>query len=267
MIKSNLTLLGLILLLAFTSCSKFSKIIKEPDPDLRFDAAIEYYNDDECLKSMTILEDLLPIYRGTKKSEDVYYYYAKSNFCTEDYILAGFYMKQFVKTFPQSKYSEECSYLGAICAFKESPGNSLDQSETNKALSELEVFIDRYPETDKKDTITSLISILKSKLEVKDYENAKLYHKTLNFKSAVIAYNSFLKEYPATKLREEIMFNIVQANYSLAINSIERKKEGRLKETVKSYNTFAAIFPESESLAEAQRLQSSAQKELDKLKD
>jgi len=253
-----------MVLLTAVSCTKFSKILKEPDPELRYKAAIEYYNEGECLKSMTILEDLLPLYRGTKKSEDVYYYYAMSVFCQKDYLLAGFYMKQFVKTFPQSKYSEECSYLATLCAFKESPTNSLDQSDTDKAIGELQVFLDRYPESEKRDTINVMIDILNSKLEMKDYENARLYHKTLNYKSAVIAYNNFLKEYPATTMREDVMFRIIKANYSLAINSIDRKKPERLKDTIKSYNTFATIFPDSENLKEAQRIMNSAEKELNK---
>jgi len=181
--------------------------------------------------------------------------------------LAGFYAKQFVKTFPQSKYSEECLYLSALCAYKESPGNSLDQSETANALNELQVFLNKYPESDKKDTLNTLIYNLNNKLEVKDYNNAALYHQTLNYKSAVIAYNHFLKEYPATKFREDVMFRIVKANYALAINSIESKKDVRLRDTIKSYDNFVVIFPESEMNDEALKLKDLAAKELERRKD
>ena len=262
--KTKLLLFVIISIGILSSCSKFTKILKEPDPEIRYNAAIAYYEEGECYKSLTILEDLLPLYRGTAKSEDVYYYFAKSHFCEKDYLLSGFYFKQFVKTFPQSKYSEECSYLAALCSYKESPNSNLDQSETDNSLSDLQFFLDKYPQTEKKDTINSLITILKDKLELKEFNSANVYLKTLRYKAAVIAYNNFLKEYPATKYREDVMFNIVKANYLLAINSIDKKKSSRLKDTIESYHNFAVIFPESERADEALNYSELAQKELDK---
>lgn len=258
--------IAILMLLGLVACSEYNKIAKDPDPIKRYDAAVQYYEDGKCYKAIGLLEDLLPVVRGTSRSENVYYYYAKAHYCEKDYILSGFYFKQFVKTFPQSQYSEECAFLAAMCSYYESPTSSLDQTETNDALNEMQVFLDAYPNTTKRDSINKMMDKLNKKLEIKEYENAQLYQKTLNYKSAAIAYQNFLKKYPATDKREEVMFAIIESNYLLAINSIERKKEERLKDTIKSYDNFASIFPESSYKKDAERYVDLVKKELEVLK-
>ena len=46
-----------------------------------------------------------------------------------------------------------------------------------------------------------------------DKGKAKLYFKMSKFRSAVVAFNSTLEEFPDTKYREDILFMIVKSNF------------------------------------------------------
>ncbi len=264
--KNSLFTFSIILILGCVSCSSFTKLQKENDLNKKYDGAIAYYNEGECLKSTILLEELIPLVRGTTRSEEVLYFHAKSNYCDEDYILSNYYFKNFVKTFPNSQYAEECSFLGAICLFKESPESSLDQGDTKKAIEELQLFLDKYPSTEKKDTINVMVRDLRSKLELKAYEGAKQYHHVRRYRSAVIALKNALKEYPDSRYREEMMYLVVASNYELAIKSIESKKEERLLDTIESYHNFADSYDESRFLKEAEGWYASALKELEDIR-
>ena len=60
--------------------------------------------------------------------------------------MAAFYFKNFVRTYPTSKYAEESMFTAAYCYYLNSPAFSLDQSSTYKAIDELQLFANRYKE-------------------------------------------------------------------------------------------------------------------------
>jgi outer membrane protein assembly factor BamD len=104
------------------------------------------------------------------------------------------------------------------------------------------------------------------KLEKKAFENAFLYYKTENYKSAMIAFKGVLEDFPASSQKNEIMLLIVKAGYKYAVMSIDSKKEERYNETLKNYNNFASLFTESDKKEEAEGYYKNAVKDLENLK-
>ena len=101
----------------------------------------------------------------------------------------------------------------------------------------------------------------------KQFENAKQYHKSENYKSAVIALNNALIDYPNYNERDEILYLILESNYLLAINSISNKKEERLKETLMSYQMFVDNYDKSSRLKDANQIKENTQKQLNLIKN
>ena len=252
--KKAVYIFSTLVICSTLGCSEFSKVVKSNDLDLKYTKGVEYFEEEECLKSMILFEELIPLIRGTERSEKVYYYYAKSIYCNGDYILAGYYFDNFVKTFPNSQFSEECVFLAALCSVKESPQYSLDQTSTKAAIGKLQTFVNQYPETSRRDTINYLVKELRSKLEIKAFDNARQYHHTRRYKSAVIALENTLNEFPDSRYREEMSFLLLDSHYQLAINSIDKKKLERLNETIESYHNFVDNFENSESLGRAEAI-------------
>ena len=112
--KLNIRFLSIIILLTIfsTSCT-YQKLLKSNDNKAKFEKAKEYYGDSNYAKALTLFEQLIPIYRGTEKGEEISYYYAYSNYHIKSYILAGHYFRKFTSSFPNSKFTEECSFMSA----------------------------------------------------------------------------------------------------------------------------------------------------------
>ena len=249
------------------SCSEYNKILKGSDYNLKFDKAIEYYKNDQCYKSLPLLEELMSYFRMTSKGEDVYYYYAKNQYCMGDFYLAGYYFKRFVKNFPQSYRVEECAFNSAVCLMMNSPDYYLDQSESYKAIDEFQLFMSKYPNSYLVDSCNKMVADLRGRLERKSFEKGKLYFKMEKFRSATIALNSTLTEFPDTKYKEEVLYLILKSNYLFALNSIQSKKVERFEESIKSYYTFVDSFKSSKFVDEAESLYLSSVKELEKIKN
>jgi outer membrane protein assembly factor BamD len=262
---STRVVLLLAMSILFTRCSDYNKVLKSTDIEYKYTKAIEYYNDESYYKALPILEELIGLTRGSQRAEDVYYYYAKSHFGVKDYYLANYYCKTFNKTFSNSPRSEECLFLAAECSYLLSPVYSLDQIDTRNSIDEYQLFLDKYPHSNLKDSANHQIDRLNMKLELKAYENAAQYAKTLRYKAATSALKDFLRQYPGSIYREEALYLIVKCQFMLAEGSIEEKKLDRMRTVGEFYRTFAAAFPESKYLAEAESFCKKSERQVEKL--
>lgn len=263
--KLVISLVAACLLIGCGKQREFNRVLKHGSKDEKFTYAVKYYEDEDYFRAIPLLENLIAVEKGGERGEKIYYYYAHCQYGLKDYYLAGYYFKQFAKTYAGSELAEECAFMSAYCSYILSPGYELDQGETKLAMSSFQIFMDRFPNTVYKDTCNTLMDILANKLEVKAFENAKLYYQIENYKSAAIAFSNVLKEFPETRYKEEILFLIVESNYLLAINSVASKKEVRLTETIKSYHTFVAAFPDSSWRKRADNIKSDSEKALESM--
>jgi outer membrane protein assembly factor BamD len=247
-------LLYIGLALAFASCGEYQEVLKSKDLDFKFKKAVEYYDNGEYNKAYPIFDELITLYRGTHKAQEVYFYYAHTLYLQKDYILAGYHFKNFYKTFPQNDQADEAAYLTAYCYYLEAPSHSLDQAYTYKAINELQLFINTHPGSEKIDQCNEYMEELRGRLEMKSFEIAKQYYKTRKYKAAMTAFTTTLSEYPDTPYREEAMYLKAKAAFKLAENSVEDLQEERFTEARTALNDLEEIFPESEYLTELRKL-------------
>ena len=246
----------LSILLTFSSCSKYQKLLKSKDYDMKYEKAMEYYEAEDYNRASTLLYELIGIYRGTEKSESAHFIYANCLYSTKQYLLAGHYYRTFVQSYPTSTLREEAQFMTAYCNYQQSANPRLDQTETYNALEEFQLFINLYPTSNKVIEATNIMDELRDKLAYKAYLNARLYfnmgtYMGNNYKSAIISARNILDEYPDTEYREELSFLILESKYNQAIKSIEELKEERLRETIDEYYSFINEFPSSQYLGKA----------------
>ena len=99
-----------MILTGIAGCGDYQKVLKSTDPELKWTRAQEYFHDDRCMQAMPLLQELIGLFRGTQRMEDVYYMYAEANLCIEDWYMARYTMRNFAKTFPNSGRTEEADY-------------------------------------------------------------------------------------------------------------------------------------------------------------
>ena len=235
-------------------CSKYQKLLKSSDMDLKYEAAIKYYEDGKYQKAMPLFEELIPLFRGTKRSEKVYYCYCYCNYNLDLLYSSSYHFKKFSVTYPLSEHAQETLFMYAHSNYLLSPIPTLDATDTKAGINALQLFINTYPEHELVDSSNVLMDKLRVKLEEKSYLNAKQYHKIFKFKAAIIAINNTLIDFPETEYREELTFLIVKSNFLLAENSVKKKKLQRINDTIEAYYIFADSYKESKYLKEAQNI-------------
>jgi outer membrane protein assembly factor BamD len=154
----------------------------------------------------------------------------------------------------------------AQCYYNETPVYSLDATNNYKSIKELQSFINRYPLSDRVEECNTLLDELRVVLSKKAFENAKQYYITENYKSAIIALDNVLIDFPSYKNREEVHFLIVKSSYLLAINSVSTKVEERLKST-HVYSQFEDNYPKSKFLEDLKNTHYKTMQSLTELKE
>lgn len=228
-----------------TSCSKYQRLLKSNDNAKKLEMAVNYYEKQDYYRALQLFDEVIIVYRGKEQAEKIQYYYAYCYYGQGDYITASYHFKNFAKIYPNSKYAEECFYMSAYCKYLDSPSFTLDQSSTQEAIKELQLFINFYPRSARVAEANKLIDDLRLKLTNKALEIAKLYYKTESYNAAQIAFTNILKDFPETSQREEIMYYIVKSEYEYAKNSIDSKKQERFRNIIESYNNLITNFPQS----------------------
>jgi len=262
--KYTLIILCAIVLVA---CSDYNKVLKSSDYAYKNKRADEYFAAKKYTKAYPLYEELMTVYRGTAKAEDVSYKYAYCNYGMGDYIMAGYEFKNFAKSYPKSSLAEEAMYLNAKSFYLDSPRYSLDQDNTVSALTEMQLFITMFPQSAKVPDCNELIDKLRLKLQTKAYKNAILYYDISDFKASIVAFKNLIKDYPESKFTEEAHFMILKSQYLLAINSVDSKKKQRLLDTEKTYLKFVDNYTKSSLLKEAEGIYNVTLKELNKWKN
>lgn len=243
----------LLATVVLSACSDFNKVIKSTDYEYKYKKGIEYYEAGEFVRSGTLFQELINIYRGTSRADQIYYHYAKSMMGQKDYLMASQYFRTLIKEYPTSKFVEESQFMVGYCSYLMSPKVRLDQEVTLQAIDALQLYINLYPFSERVDEAHRLIDELRDKLVEKSFLSARLYYDFENYKAAVVALENSLKEYPDTRFREELMFMLLESKYLLAINSVEEKKELRLSSALDEYFAFVDEFPESKHRKEAEK--------------
>ncbi len=244
----------IILTVGVLSCSKFRKLQKSGDWELKYEAAVEYYQKEDYHRAILLLEDILPIIRGTKEAELGNFYLAYSYFYQKQYIISSHNFEQFVRIYGRSEYAMEATYMHAYTLYLQSPDYQLDQTITYEALAAMQNFINTYPSSDYSADADNIIDIMQVKLEQKAYNKAKLYHKLRKYKSAIVAFENFRNDYPDSNYNEELTFLNIEVQYDYAKSSISSRQEERFRNTIDAYQKFIDKYPNSKLIKFAEKI-------------
>lgn len=260
--RNHIILLVINALTVFSGCSGYEKLLKSSDYRIKFTKAMEYYEAEEYVRAGTLFDQISAVYRGTTKADTVFYYQAKSYFNQRDYILSGHHFKNLAFNFPNSVYAEESDYMVAYCHYKLSPKPSLDQTSSVQAVSYFQLFMIKYPTSERNAEAKTYIDEMRNKLVQKSYLSAKLYYDLEDFKASIIALQNSLNEFPDTEHREELMFLLLRSHFLLAENSISVRQVERYQDSVDEYYSFVGEFPESKYRPQADKIYDAALKEI-----
>ncbi len=248
MIRKLSIYLAFLSFLGIWSCSSYSKLVKSTDNEAKYEAAIDYYEKKDYNRALELFDLLQAAYRGTTKGEDIGFYSAYCYYHIGDYTVASFYFKRYYESFPSSPRAEECLYMNAYCYYLDSPRASLDQANTTLAITQLQLFMDTFPRSERVAECNKLLDELRAKLELKAFNIAVMYYRMEDYMSSITSFENLLKKYPDSDRREEVLVYMAKGYFEYAERSIKSKQRERYEKAIDAYNNLLYLYPESEHL-------------------
>ena len=190
------------------------------DIDVQFEKAKILLDKKKYLRAQEEFNDL--VIRGTHSDlgDDSQFYLAESYFLNKEYLLAVAEYDRLIRRMGFSPYVEKSRWRVCQSYVKESPKYYKDQTNTQKALSKLQEFIDDYPNSEFKEEANTQISDLRNKLAYKEYATGILYIKMEEYQSAIISFESLIDNYYDTEVLEKGHVGIIRC-YSL-MNELDK---------------------------------------------
>ena len=265
--------IGLLSAGVLSSCGEYNKVLKSTDYEYKYEAAKAYFAKGQNSRAATILEELIPIMKGTSNGEESLYMLAMTYYNHGDFVTASHYFNTYYTTYPRGTYTELARFHSGKALYLDTPEPRLDQSSTYKAIDELQMFLEYFPTSNRRDIAQNMIFELQDKLVEKEYLSAKLYYdlgsytgNTVysstgnNYLAAVVTAQNILREYPYTQRREDLSILILRAKYDMAKESVLEKKAERMRETIDEYYAFKNEFPDSKYMKEVEAIFKDASK-------
>ena len=264
----------------FSSCGEYNKLLKSTNTDYQYEAAKEFFGTGKFSKAASLLEGLVTVMKGTDRAEESLYMLGMTYYNETDYQTASHYFTTYYNTYPRGQYVESARYHSGKALFLDTPEPRLDQSGTYKAIQELQLFLEYFPSSPHHAEVQQMIFDLQDKLVIKDYMAAKLYYDLgdysgnftytttgNNYLAAIVTAQNALKDYPYTKMREDLSILILRAKYDMAKQSVLEKKPERMRDTIDEYYAFTNEFPESKYKKEEEAIFKDASKYVGNLEE
>lgn len=264
---NHLLLLFFVGLITMGCRSEFETIRTSGNPEAILKKADAYYAAEEYQRAQTLYELSIAPFRGKAEAEEIAYRYAYTYYYTKQFVLASYYFKNFATTYGGSTLKEEADFMSAYSNYRLSPIYRLDQSYSVKAIEGFEEFANRYPESERVSETNLLIDEMRAKMELKDFESAKLYMDLRRFESAQQTFENLLKEYPETKRAEEVRYLMAKAQYQYADLSFATRQYERYQKDIELIGSFLSRYPDSVYADELRGYLEKSQAQLKKLEN
>ena len=240
--------LFLLILLSFlmVSCNDYQKLLNSSENEVdKYNAAEEYYENGEFRRANALIEQIIPSYRGKPQGERLVFFFANSYFETRSYYSAAIQFENFIKSYPNSQRIQEAYFMEAKSYFMLSPLYTLDQDDTFTGIDKLQVFINRFPNSEYVAEALELMEQLQNKIEKKEFEVSKQYYTIRDYSSAIKSLDNFIADNPGTIFREEALYYRWLSQYEIAVNSIESRINERVTELERSLENFLRYYPDT----------------------
>lgn len=255
-------------LLIFSTGCEYQQIVKKGSNADKLAYADKMYEKGTYIKALPLYEELLGVYNRRQDGERIYFRYAMCHYQMADYTVAAYHFKMFGETFVTSSKLEDAAYYYAICQVSKTLPYYLDQSQTKQAMEQLQLFINRFPDSKYVEDCNKRMDDLRRDLQLKSYKAAMAYYHRGLYNAAVVSFKNTLISYPDIEEKPEMEFLIVESSYLYAQKSILSKQVERYADAITESKNYLKDHPKDDKFYEkVLEIKGKAEKELGQVKD
>lgn len=203
------------LILFYISILLYSCGISNPFDDniaykTRFDDGLAFFEEEKYVKASQQFNIIVDRASHTDLGDDALFFLAESYFLNKDYDLALVEFEKLVSRMGFSPYIEKSRWRICETLMLLSPNFYHDQESSKKAISQIQEFLDDFPNSEYSKDADKLISELRTRLAEKNMETGKLYVKLKAYDSAIVSYKIVVNEFYDTKFFNDANMEIIR---------------------------------------------------------
>jgi|TARA_A100001011_G_scaffold258239_1_gene266527 outer membrane protein assembly factor BamD len=176
----------------------------------RFDEGLEFFEKEKYNQSAQQFNIIVQRASHTDLGDDSLFFLAESYFLNKDYNLALIEFEKLVSRMGFSPYIEKSRWRICETLTFLSPNYFHDQDSSVKAISQIQDFIDDYPNSQYLNEADILLVTLRNRLAKKHMETGKLYIKLKAYDSAKQSYENVVNDYYDTKFYYDANLEIIR---------------------------------------------------------
>jgi len=189
-------------LLSLMGCGgSFKESRREGTPD--FQAAKAAFDRGDYIDAIPDFKAYVEQFPGTDRTDDALYYLGLSYIHEKDYALASAQFDRLLRDFPTSTLQADALLELARCDDLQSHPAPLDQTETVRALTRYNQFVEQYPDHPRIGEAKARIRVLRDRLAEKLLRSGRLYSKLRKERAAEFYLRKVLTQYPDSKWTSE----------------------------------------------------------------
>lgn len=215
---------------------------REGTPD--FPGAKAAYDRGDYTDAIPDFKAYIEQFPGTDRTDDALYYLGESYIHERDYALGSAQFDRLLRDFPTSPLQADALLDQARCDDLQSHPAALDQTETLRALTRYNQFVDQYPDHAKVGEAKARIKVLRDRLAEKLMRSGRLYSKLRREKAAEFYLQKLLTEYPDSKWAPE----------ATSLLAAVRGRQGQKPDATENRGNSDPAFPDRPGRKAGERL-------------
>ncbi len=255
-------LLTLVLAIFLTACSGSGRL-RYDTPEEAYQKGLAEYEDGDYENATEYLQGVFDFGRTHQWAADAQLLLARAYRDNEEFLLAANEFTRFTQIYRSDERVPQAEYELAMTYYDRSPNYRLDQTDTERAIVQFQLFIERYSSNPLIEDAQARITELRGKLARKQIHTAQLYERREYFNAAAVSYEAAFDRFYDTEYADDALLGAMNAYYEYARLSIRARQQERLQKAEENYDRLIQIFPDSPLVKEAEAIYTEVQSMLD----
>ena len=219
-----------------------------------FDRGMDAYENRKYSRAIANLRMALDFGRTSPLAAEAQLTLARSYVGDRQYLLAGNEYTRFIEFYRTDERVPQAAYERIETYAKLSPAHDLDQTDTERAIDYIRLYLAQYPDAPQASEASTLLAELREKLALQRYNNGRLYQRRELYEAAVVYYESVLQDYPTSAYADDALLGALSAQIAFARASVVARQAERYDEALAKYDRFVTLFASSPLVREAEEL-------------
>lgn len=193
-------LVFVLLVLATAGCPKRAQLAPVPqDAQQAIDQATASLEAKRYRQAEDQFTFIIFNFPGSRQASDAQYYLAETYFRSKDYVQAQDEFDFYLKSFPNGRFQEEATHKLAVSYLRSAPSHVRDQTRALKAQEIINEFLETYPDSPLRADAEKLLGDIAERLALREFDAARIYYTSGEYKSALVYYRYVNDTYPAER--------------------------------------------------------------------